>query len=120
MRIPSKRMIYIWQCPVMLMSWSWLTFLLALTLHVVAPLAAREKQNDRNVALFYCVACAVVVLNFAWSSFWHYRIASLIRTQEEEGGSRRAVVPTDAESGSDSEKEQTTRSIAENLQIAQA
>ena len=89
-------MIYSWQLPSMLMSWSWIFFLLAMTLTVVAPLGAsltalvaapvaglvtaQEKRNDRKVAIFYLATSAVVVMNFVWSSFWCYRVASLTDT----------------------------------------
>jgi hypothetical protein len=35
---PNLNMLYIWQSPMMLMSYSWVAFILALTLHVLTPL----------------------------------------------------------------------------------
>lgn len=41
-RRPSWIMLFIWQCPSMLMSYSWVLFVAALTLHVTTPLIERH------------------------------------------------------------------------------
>ncbi|KAL2065704.1 hypothetical protein VTL71DRAFT_3374 [Oculimacula yallundae] len=46
--------VYIWQCPLMLMSWSWVTFLVAETLHVARPLLwTSAEHNDRKARGIY-------------------------------------------------------------------
>ena len=51
----SKVMMFLWQCPIMLMSYSWALFIVALTLHVLRPFLLRQVWNDdskvRTVAL---------------------------------------------------------------------
>ena len=39
-------MLFVWQCPMMLMSYAWATFLIALTLYVCTPLINREAWSD--------------------------------------------------------------------------
>lgn len=42
-------MLYVWQCPMMLMAHGWATLLLALTLHVCSPLIRRDSADPRYV-----------------------------------------------------------------------
>jgi hypothetical protein len=51
---PDWNMVYIWQYPLMLMAWSWVTFLIALTMHVSRSLLSRRNPGDnRQVRLVY-------------------------------------------------------------------
>ncbi|KAH6680241.1 hypothetical protein B0J14DRAFT_260731 [Halenospora varia] len=69
-------MVYIWQCPTMLMSYSWATFMIALTLHVLKPFIRREPWGDSSkIAVCYVIVGGTTTLNFAWCSFWSYRSA---------------------------------------------
>jgi hypothetical protein len=43
---PSKIMAFIWQCPVMLMSYSWASFVIALTLYILQPFIERHAWGD--------------------------------------------------------------------------
>jgi hypothetical protein len=74
---PSKNMMYIWQTPTMLMSWSWIMFMLGLILHATVPLRTDyECGNTRKSAIFFLATGTVVVLNFGWCSLWMYLAAS--------------------------------------------
>lgn len=42
-------MLYVWQCPLMLMSYGWATLLLGLTLHVCSPLIRYSGHDKRKV-----------------------------------------------------------------------
>ena len=42
----SKLMMFLWQCPTMLMSYSWTLFIIALTLHVLRPFLLRQAWSD--------------------------------------------------------------------------
>ena len=42
-------MLYVWQCPLMLMSYGWATLLVGLTLHVCSPLIAPRGEHEREV-----------------------------------------------------------------------
>ena len=42
-------MLYVWQCPLMLMSYGWGTLLVGLTLHVCSPLISHHGRNERKV-----------------------------------------------------------------------
>ena len=42
-------MLYVWQCPLMLMSYGWATLLLGLTLHVCSPLIPYSGHDKRKV-----------------------------------------------------------------------
>ena len=44
--LAAKNMLYVWQSPLMLMSYSWVTFLVALTVHVCTPLIRYRGWND--------------------------------------------------------------------------
>ena len=63
-------MLYVWQCPLMLMSYSWATLLIGLTLHVCAPLISDRAQNGQKVAIFYLATGIMLLLNFIWVSAW--------------------------------------------------
>jgi len=42
----AKNMLYVWQCPTMFMSYAWLTFLVALSVHVCTPLIRSSGPDD--------------------------------------------------------------------------
>lgn len=44
-------MLYVWQCPLMLMSYGWATLVLGITLHVCAPLIDYNGDEKRKVSL---------------------------------------------------------------------
>ena len=45
-------MLYVWQCPLMLMSYGWATLLVGLTLHVCSPLIPHRGEHGRKVISF--------------------------------------------------------------------
>lgn len=50
----SWAMLYVWQSPLMLMSYAWVMFLIALTLHVCTPLIEKHKWgNDTKACSTY-------------------------------------------------------------------
>ena len=71
----SRMMIYVFQNPVMLMAYSWVTFMTGLMLRVISPLGKKswQNQNDRRTAVFVLISGGIIFLNFAWCSFWWYR-----------------------------------------------
>ena len=42
-------MLYVWQCPLMLMSYGWAALILGLTLYVCAPLIDYQGEGKRKV-----------------------------------------------------------------------
>ena len=89
---PKRSMVFVWQCPVMFMSYSVCLFLLGLTLLVITPLIKlRERgwSDGANVtkqarfvlnlltvfgqtAIFYLGASVLAGLAFLFCSFWIY------------------------------------------------
>jgi len=65
---------FVWQCPLMLMSWAWVSFLFGLTLHVLRPFIRREKWGDNHkVAILFLATGAMLVFTITWtaaSSYW--------------------------------------------------
>ena len=50
---PNLMMVYVWQCPVMLMSWSWVFFYAGFILHILTPvIPPKEKKHEVQVRLF--------------------------------------------------------------------
>lgn len=91
----TKHLVYIWQCPLMLMSWSWVTYLIAQTLHIARPLFRRSVgTDDKKVAIAYLSICCIIVVNFAWCSFWFYRTASAFKAWRVEDGLPESAVST--------------------------
>ena len=37
---------FLWQCPLMLMSWAWVTFTWGLSIHIITPLLFGQNEND--------------------------------------------------------------------------
>lgn len=71
-------MIFTWQAPVMLMSYSFILFLMGLTTFVITPLYdGRHFDVDCKAAIFYLVFFCVGVGVFIWSAFWAYRFVDL-------------------------------------------
>jgi hypothetical protein len=48
-RFAELNMLYVWQCPLMLMAYGWALLLVALTLHVCSPLIHNDQDNARQV-----------------------------------------------------------------------
>lgn len=94
-------MVFTWQAPIMLMSYSVVFFLLGLTIFVITPLydgrdfdgesrvsdgipaqsCAIWAQNNSNAeekaAIFYIVLVAIGGATFMWCSYWSYRFVEL-------------------------------------------
>ncbi|KAK0666619.1 hypothetical protein QBC41DRAFT_280517 [Cercophora samala] len=61
----SRRMVWFWQCPTMLMSFSWVFFLMGYTLHLLTPVFDVSLAELTTVpAIVTVCGCAVVVANF--------------------------------------------------------
>ncbi|KAK8091500.1 hypothetical protein PG997_001861 [Apiospora hydei] len=74
--LPSLRMMYIFQTPVMKMAWSVVMFNLGLVLHVTSPLRQDSPgARDPRTGIFVLVAGGVATVNFGCCSFWLYRAA---------------------------------------------
>ncbi|KAI9699598.1 MAG: hypothetical protein M1820_007097 [Bogoriella megaspora] len=75
---PKWKMVFIWQCPTMFMSYSLSFFLLGLTLLVCTPLIRGGAWNtNKAVAIFYLVNGAAAGLVFLLCSFWIYHFVDL-------------------------------------------
>lgn len=77
-------MLYVWQCPLMLMSYGWAFLLLGITMHVCSPLIERSGPDPRKVirapgnggqiaenhqvAIFYLATGLFLFVNFVWTS----------------------------------------------------
>lgn len=63
----SSRMLWIWQCPMMLMSHSWVFFIVGYALHLLTPVFdPSQSEVSFKVAVVTVSGCALVVLNFAF------------------------------------------------------
>jgi len=59
----ARNIIYVWQCPLMMMSWAWGSLLIGLTLHVCAPLIAGDATKDETrVRLLFSYASLESIL----------------------------------------------------------
>lgn len=67
-------MMFVWQCPMMFVSWSWVCFLVGLVLHVCTPLIMDSSTEDsqRKIAVVFLVNTGLIFATFAWCSFWVY------------------------------------------------
>ncbi|KAH8752796.1 hypothetical protein F5883DRAFT_691326, partial [Diaporthe sp. PMI_573] len=71
-------MVFTWQAPVMLMPYSFILFILGLTIRVMTPLFdGREFDADSRIAIFYIVFSGIGGGAFMWCSFWAYRFIDL-------------------------------------------
>lgn len=105
-------MLYVWQCPLMLMSYGWATMVLGLTLYVCSPLIAHASRDRRKVtplhplfpkptqqrdtdspqvAIYYLVTAGFLFLNFVWASAWSYWRPQMSE-EEEHAGFRNSMV----------------------------
>lgn len=61
----SRRMLYVWQNPTMLMSYSWVMFIAGYALHILTPVFDPSLgEVSAKVAIVTLCGCALVVLNF--------------------------------------------------------
>ncbi|KAG8531349.1 uncharacterized protein KY384_002978 [Bacidia gigantensis] len=75
---PRWKMVFIWQCPVMFMSYSVSLFMAGLTIFVCTPLIRFEGwTTGANIAVFYLVTVALTGPIFAFASFWIYHYVDL-------------------------------------------
>ncbi|KAH7385986.1 hypothetical protein BKA66DRAFT_66712 [Pyrenochaeta sp. MPI-SDFR-AT-0127] len=67
-------MVYIWQAPLMFMSWSWFSFFLGLTFHVSRPFFPQPQRDrdDKRIALSFLTFVAISLTNFGWCCAWLY------------------------------------------------
>ena len=84
----SRLMMFTWQCPLMLMSYSWVSFFFALLLYLVEPFITHKawgddskvlsatsysnffKANDVQIAIMYLVVAGFCVVAFFGSATW--------------------------------------------------
>ncbi|PSN65407.1 hypothetical protein BS50DRAFT_496770 [Corynespora cassiicola Philippines] len=85
--VARKKMIFVWQCPLMFMSYSVCGFLAGLTTLVCTPLWNRHKDwNDRcNIAVMYLTICGISGAAFVFSSFWIYHYIDLTFEEDQNG-----------------------------------
>ncbi|PVI05713.1 hypothetical protein DM02DRAFT_516181, partial [Periconia macrospinosa] len=71
--VPRKKMMFTWQGPTMLMSYSVCSFIAGLTILVCSPLIRREGWGPGyNIAIMYLTVLAVAGPIFMFCSFWAY------------------------------------------------
>ncbi|KAI0169921.1 hypothetical protein GGR52DRAFT_487888 [Hypoxylon sp. FL1284] len=65
LRPVSSRMLWIWQCPMMLMSYSWVLFLVGYAVHLLTPVFDPSQADmSFKIAIITISGCALVVVNF--------------------------------------------------------
>lgn len=65
-RAISMRMLWVWQCPTMLMSYSWVFFLIGYALYILTPVFdASQAEVSWKVATVTVCGCGLIVLNFS-------------------------------------------------------
>ncbi|KZM19832.1 uncharacterized protein EKO05_0004222 [Ascochyta rabiei] len=66
-------MLFIWQFPSMTMAYSWVTFLLALTVHVCDPFVRRSPWSDKNkTAIVYLVIGLLGLATYIFTAVFVY------------------------------------------------
>ncbi|KAG5664902.1 hypothetical protein KAF25_008636, partial [Fusarium avenaceum] len=95
MRSISRKMLWFWQCPTMLMSFSWVFFLIGYALHLLTPIfdpsqaeisrkvsqkwlysTMSTKFNMKQAAIVTLCGCGLVVSNFVFcASLCQYRLS---------------------------------------------
>ncbi|CAG1973120.1 unnamed protein product [Fusarium graminearum] len=63
----SCRMLWFWQCPIMLMSYSWVFFVNGYALHLLSPVFDTSgAETSEEVSILTLCGCGLVVLNFTF------------------------------------------------------
>ncbi|KAH6645123.1 hypothetical protein BKA67DRAFT_542100 [Truncatella angustata] len=63
----SNKMLWFWQCPIMLMNYSWVLFLLGYTLHLLTPVFdPSQAEMSLTAAIITVCGCGLVVINFVF------------------------------------------------------
>ncbi|CAI6335460.1 unnamed protein product [Periconia digitata] len=76
--VPRKKMLFTWQGPIMLMSYSACLFLAGLTVLVCSPLIMREGRGPGyNIAIMYLTVAAAAGPIFLFCSFWAYHYVDI-------------------------------------------
>ncbi|KAK8138124.1 hypothetical protein PG984_001504 [Apiospora sp. TS-2023a] len=71
-------MVFTWQAPIMLLSYSVVSFLVGVTVYVCTPLYTdNDSLGGRAAAYFYLSWFAVAGAVFMWCSFWAYKFVDL-------------------------------------------
>ncbi|KAK8088568.1 hypothetical protein PG997_003529 [Apiospora hydei] len=71
-------MVFTWQAPMMLLSYSIVAFLTGVTVYVCTPLYADDDTlGGRAAAYFYLSWFSVAAAVFVWCSFWAYKFVDL-------------------------------------------
>lgn len=84
---PRWKMVFIWQCPVMFLSYSICFFLAGLTLFVCTPLIRGDEWNAASdVAVVYLTTGAFALAIFVFASFWIYHYVDLDHESQEVAG----------------------------------
>lgn len=69
----SRRMLWAWQCPAMLMSYSWISFLVGYTLHMLTPAFDKPQAQDTWKVRAYDIGILGQPANVV-TGFYHYCI----------------------------------------------
>ncbi|ORY14674.1 hypothetical protein BCR34DRAFT_560042 [Clohesyomyces aquaticus] len=83
---PRRKMVFTWQCPMMFMAYSVISFLFGLTILVCTPLIRRQEWNSGcNIAIMYLVIFGAGGATYVYCSFWIYRYVDLDSVPPEDG-----------------------------------
>ncbi|KAK4162952.1 hypothetical protein QBC43DRAFT_320748 [Cladorrhinum sp. PSN259] len=80
-------MIFTWQAPMMLLSYSIIAFIVGLTVYICTPLYDNLGQTWDELskaAVVYLVACGLAGIVFVWCSFWAYKFVDLQGQDDDE------------------------------------
>ncbi|KAJ5994808.1 hypothetical protein N7481_001785 [Penicillium waksmanii] len=71
----NPSMILTWQCPMMLMAWSWVGYLVAIVVLISRPFIApvNSDTDERKTAIFSLTFGSFMFLSFMWSSWFIYQ-----------------------------------------------
>lgn len=73
-KYPDSNMVYVWECPMMLLVHSMVFFIVAVSVHVCYPLISDPGFGvDSKIASVYIAVLAVNLLNLLYCSYWIYR-----------------------------------------------
>ncbi|KAI1267585.1 hypothetical protein F5Y18DRAFT_378192 [Xylariaceae sp. FL1019] len=66
LRERSIALLWMWQCPTMLMSYSWLFFLVGYVIHILRPLTSLGHELTPAISIVTATGCLLVAVNFVY------------------------------------------------------
>ncbi|KAL4802110.1 hypothetical protein BDV18DRAFT_164286 [Aspergillus unguis] len=78
----NPAMLVAWQCPIMMMAWSWMQYLVAVVVLIAKPFIAVPSHpgvDERNTAIFALTYAGVMICVFFYSSWFMYQAGKRFR-----------------------------------------